>query len=82
MQQENYIENSKPRIDCIYCQIHNYVDMKGNKLPLRYALCINQVVSRGLTAIDIVSKAQPFEYNTSCKNCKFYESNLQLTISF
>lgn len=79
-QEDKYIENSKPRKDCIYCQIHNFLDMKGNKLSIQYAECTNQVVSYGMVSIDIVMRAQPFEYNTSCRNCKHYESNQQLTL--
>ena len=79
-QEEKYIENSKPRRDCIYCQIRNFVDMKGKKLPLQYAQCTNQVVCYGMTAIDIVPKPQPFEYTTGCNNCKHYESKQQLTL--
>ena len=75
-----YIDNSKPRKDCVFCQIHNFVDMKGNKLPLQYALCDNQVVSMGMVTIQIVFKAMPFEYNTSCQHCKHYKSKQQLTL--
>lgn len=79
-QEEKYIENSKPRRDCIYCQIRNFVDLEGKKLPLQYAQCSNKVVSYGMTAIDIVTRVEPFEYTTSCNNCKHYESKQQLTL--
>ena len=36
------IEETKPKVDCVYCEIHNYVESDG-KTPskYKYALCNN-----------------------------------------
>lgn len=79
-QTDKYIQNAKPRTDCIYCQVHNFVDMKGNKLQEQYAQCTNKIVSMGMVSIDIVLHPEPFGYNTSCQKCKHYNSQKQLTL--
>lgn len=74
------IRKTKPRIDCRWCEIHNFVDFSGNHVEEQYAECTNQIKSWGMVSIDITEEGNPLEWETSCKNCKHYESTRQLSI--
>ena len=71
---------TKPRQDCRFCAIRNFVDFQGNDLGEYYAECTNQVKTQGLSVIDITLEGNPLLAETTCRNCKEYESNNQLDL--
>lgn len=75
------IEDTKPNLDCVYCEVHNYLKSDG-KTPTkyRYAQCNNQKKTGGFCYIDIVFKVAGFSFETSCQNCKEYVSKSQLNL--
>lgn len=77
------IKETKPNIDCEFCEVHNYVESDG-KTPseYQYAMCNNPKKTHGCCSISIVLKANPLMVETSCQNCKEYlsESQLQLKL--
>lgn len=74
------IRLSQPRQDCRFVQIHNFGDIRGNKCEAKYALCINQKKTSGCVSIDIAQNPVPFAWETSCINCKLFESANQLSL--
>lgn len=74
------IRNTNPRIDCRWCELHNFVDFKGNHFDEQYAVCKNQVKSWGMDSIDITKEGNPLQWETNCTNCKHFESNRQLSL--
>lgn len=69
-----------PRKDCRFVEIHNFVDLKGNKLASQYALCRNRYKAQDCYSIDITLKGNPLLWETSCHNCKYYDSSNQLSL--
>lgn len=74
------IRITKPHTDCRWCKIHNFRNLDGSKREEQYAECTNQVKSWGMVAIDITKEGNPLEWETSCTNCKKFESINQLSI--
>lgn len=77
------IKETQPNTDCKFCELHHYVKADG-KTPTKhqYALCNNPKKTMGCMHIDIVFKANPLEFTTSCQNCQEYISKNQLEICF
>lgn len=74
------IRITRPRTDCRWVRIHNFVDFAGNHLDEQYAECTNQIKSWGMVSIDITKEGNPLEWETSCENCKYYETTNQLLL--
>ena len=74
------IRNTNPRNDCRWCELHYFVDFKGNHVDEQYAECTNQIKSWGMVSIDITKEGNPLEWETKCESCKYYESKMQLEL--
>lgn len=74
------IRESKPNVNCKWCEVHNFVDMEGNETESQYAVCTHQAKTQGCVSIDITATGNALLFETSCKDCKYYESKGQLTI--
>lgn len=74
------IRITHPRIDCRWCEIHNFVDLKGNHVREQYAECTNKIKSWGMASIDITKEGNPLMWETKCENCKLYDPKMQLSL--
>ena len=74
------IRITQPNLDCKFCIVRNFVNMKGNKVDSQYAECINQKKTHGCVSIDIKLEINPLMWETSCRNCKLFISRNQLTL--
>lgn len=77
---EKDIRITKPRQDCKFCVVRNFVDFQGNDLDEYYAECTNQVKTKGLSVIDITLEGNPLLAETSCHHCNEYKSKNQLNL--
>ena len=75
------IRLTKPNVDCVYCELHHFVDFITKKhVEEMYAVCTNKVKSQGMVSIDITQDGNPLQWETTCKNCKLYCNKNQLDL--
>lgn len=74
------IRLTKPNTVCKYCVLHHFVNFNGKQLEEQYAECTNKIKSWGMWSIDITEEGNPLQWETTCRNCKQYESKRQLSI--
>ena len=77
---EKDIMVTKPRQDCVFCSIRNFVDFNGNNVNEYYAQCTSQKRTNGLSVIDITLEGNPLLAETSCHHCNEYKSKKQLEL--
>ena len=77
---EKDIKLTKPKQDCVFCSIMNFVDFHGNNVEEYYAQCTNQKRTNGLSVIDITLEGNPLLAETSCHHCNEYNSKNQLSL--
>lgn len=77
---EKDIRISKANTDCVYCEVNNFVHFDGTACEEQYAQCKNSEKTQGCATIDIMYEGNALLHETTCRNCKYYESKRQLTI--
>ena len=80
-QAANYIQNSKPNTDCVYCVLHHFVKEDGiTEDTNQYAECTCPSICKGLCSVDISATPSTFNCTVNCKMCKHYKGKRQLTL--
>lgn len=74
------IKLTKPKIDCKFCELHNFLDRNNQPTSDQYAMCNNQNITKGVETIQIGCSTSAIMWTVACKGCKHYIYKNQLDL--